>query len=113
MKCIKCHKKEATIHLYCESCEEKRLYQQRLDKVLEKFNLINDGKSYEITDDAIVFDIDYITKENKFYMVYGCYTKIARCDKPELVEWVEYMKPISLDTVEHLIADMEAQNEAT
>ena len=74
-------------------------YQQRLDKVLSKMSLTNDGKSYEICDLDIVFDIDYITKENTFYMVYGTFDSSNN--------WQEYMNIISLDTVENLIKDLE------
>ena len=94
MKCPKCgsenivrYEKGVNIDT-CEDCNTIiQFYNKRLNKVLEKFDEVNE---YDIDQHC---EISY-TKERGFIL--WTYSKD---------------QTISLDTVEHLIPDMEAQNE--
>lgn len=113
MNCPKCgsnlvkqvdqQSKKETGYWFCEKhrdlyttkeVNEFYFYNRRLDKVLEKFKKYDKGLYYKLT---IYLEINY--NKNKFYLVL--------LDEGT---WVDYNE-ISLATVEHLIKDMEAQDE--
>ena len=101
MKCPRCGSEDIETLYFTNTCDivgwtchncrytlEEDLYQQRLSKVLKKFEDANHGMfSKEFIEDGA---IEYSSHTKKFY-------------------WTSYSDEfqISLDTVEHLIADME------
>lgn len=99
----------------CQKCDseqyEKLEHQQRLDKVLKKMKLVSPGllqielehTQYSGTDERIL--INYNALNKLFYFTTHVVLNIG-CNNEKIVN-VEYL--ISLDTVEHLIADMEAK----
>ena len=122
MKCPKCgseNTSQGTVgyKFMCWDCDktflitEKELYQQRLDKVLEKFEEVSpslfqielEHTQYGGNDESILINHNALNK--LFYFTTHVILNIG-CNTEKIVN-VEYL--ISLDTVEHLIADMEAQ----